>query len=489
MATPKGNATAYQALKPVTYTIGDMFMKDVDEWVKQGQYEKAAKAKTAAENSARIDDWQKQFKIDPKEVEKNVTDAYVGFFNYTTDAINKSMERARSAQTDYERNKEYANASKLKQDYLLMTTVFGGTNLMKNSDQLNEKIAGDGVFEGDAKKAIYQSLQSGMLKFEADENENHAFYFYGSGNKDEPAKKYSIGELSGILNTDAETNYLNANKWNGGNTVDKRIKDEAAKLFTKVTKGDGNQTISEMKFDRDQAYKEFDSKYEFNANTALIDRPLYQYGWRTLGKKAIETEEDFKKVREAYIDDMSRAVPYEYSNVKEKTDEQYNLDLAKDRESIKASRRTGRGGSGNSAPKPPSITVTPNASITIQRSDGTVDYSNGTLLNLKNKEYIAAYKVPNSKGGGFHTEYFIVGKDENGRMATQKPTSRADAFARIQGYGYDPLTFDESVNRGTPVVRTNLKKGNKLGKIKYDEAYKPDAEEGLFEKYLMNGGN
>lgn len=486
MATPKGNATAYQALKPVAYTIGDMFMKDVDEWVKQGQYEKAAKAKAAAENNARIDDWQKQFKIDPKEVEKNVTDASVGFFNYTTDSINKSMERARSAQTDYERNKEYATASKLKQDYLLMTTVFGGTNLMKNSDQLNEKVAGDGVFEGDNKKAIYQSLQSGRLKFEADENGNHAFYFYGSGNKDEPAKKYSIGELSGILNTDAETNYLNANKWNGGNTVDKRIKDEATKLFTKVTKGTGNQTISEMKFDREQAYKEFDSKYEFNANTALIDRPLYQYGWRTLGKKAIETEDDFKKVREAYVDDMSRAVPYEYSNVKEKTDEQYNLDIAKDRESIKASRRTGRGG-GNSAPKPPSVVVVPGASITIQRDKGTAQYNNGTLLNLKNKEAIVAYKVQNAKKDGFHTEYFIVGRDDKGRMATQKPTSRADAFSKIMSYGVDPITFDKNVANGKPVEITNYSTNNKLGTIKYDGAYKQDSDtEGLLEQ-LYNG--
>lgn len=476
MATPKGNATAYQALKPVAYTIGDMFMKDVDEWVKQGQYEKAAKAKAAAEKNARVDDWQKQFALKPQEVEKNITDATVKFMNYTQNEITNEMNKARAAETSYEQMAAYNRAQQLQQKFLTTTAIFGGNNLMKAAAELEAKAAAGAVFDGDPKKQMLLSLQQGSLRFEIEDNEPVLYFYSGDGDQttDQKPLKASMGEVAKVMTAEGETNMLQRNKWNNNFSIDDRIKADAEKLYSKITKGDGNRTISEKKFDKEQAYKDFDAQYEFNAIPSRMEIGIKQFGYQTLGNRYIETPEDYKIVREAYIEKMKQAVPYEYSDVKEKTDEQYNLDLAKDRESIKASRRTGRGGGGNSAPKPPSITVTPNATITIQRSDGTVDYSNGTLLNLKNKEYIVAYKVPNSKGGGFHTEYFIVGKDEKGRMATEEPTSREDAFARIQGYGYDPLTFDKSVNRGTPVVRTNLRKGNKLGKIKYDGAYKQD---------------
>ena len=490
MATPKGNATAYQALKPVTYTIGDMFMKDVDEWVKQGQYEKAAKAKAAAEKNARVDDWQKQFALKPQEVEKNITDAIVKFMNYTQNEITNEMNKARAAETSYEQMAAYNRAQQLQQKFLTATAIFGGNNLMKASAELEAKAAAGAVFDGDPKKQMLLSLTQGSLRFEIEDNEPVLYFYSGDGNQttDQKPLKASMGEVAKVMTAEGETNMLQRNKWNNNFSIDDRIKADAEKLYSKITTGDGNRTISEKKFDEEQAYKDFDAQYEFNAIPSRMEIGIKQFGYQILGNRYIETPEDYKIVREAYIEKMKQAIPYEYSNVKEKTDEEYNLDIAQKKESINASRRSGRGGGdGNSTPKPPSVVVVPGASVTIQRDKGTAQYNNGTLLNLKNKEAVVAYKVQNKKKDGFHTEYFIVGRDDKGRMATQKPTSKADAFSKIMSYGVDPITFDNNVANGKPVEITNYSTNNKLGTIKYDRAYKQGSDaEDLLEQ-LMNG--
>ena len=130
----------------------------------------------------------------------------------------------------------------------------------------------------------------------------------------------------------------------------------------------------------------------------------------------------------------------------------------------------------------PPVTATPTVSIyqdgvvTRKVNNGSAEYNNGTVINMKNREYIVGYNVPNKSGKGFHQEYFIVGKDERGRMATDKPTTKADAFSRIQGYGYNPKDFEDRV-KASPVTKiSNYQPKNKLGTIKYDESFKPESQ-------------
>ena len=83
----KGNYTALQQLKPTEIKVGEFYNKWVDDYIKRGEAERAAKAKLLADQKKEIGERFNAMKLDPYATLANFSDFAQNSFVETVDFV------------------------------------------------------------------------------------------------------------------------------------------------------------------------------------------------------------------------------------------------------------------------------------------------------------------------------------------------------------------------------------------------------------------
>lgn len=454
MSLPKGNFVALQPLKPVEYTYGDIVLKRVDDWIKQGQYERAAKAKADLENNKFIEDTIKDIAPKPTEVMATMNDVSSRYFADTVDEIDKYKNLALQAGTEYERSKYLTEAKRKSNEYLQFQQIFGGKQALESYQKMKETINSGDYFEGDERVNIFKSLENGMFTTAKDEYGNTLFYPASYGEKNEKAKGYSAGELSIVLTSEPEKNFYSK--------YTQDLVNLSQKVTTETTNDNGYVSVYEKKFDPVDAKKYLITALGYNPDESLesqfdkntIPKGLNQFFWNQQ-RKNIQTNEDFQKAIDMSLDIMKTTADEKTTKTVKKTAAEIEADRLRNiklRQDIANNNKPKSSGSGSSSSD--NKVAISNVDGGIMRIDGKGKgqlYNNGTLINLNNKEYIAGFKVKNKDGKGYHSQYAILGRDEQGRFGFKELATRGDVAIRLRGYNYDPAYVDNIIRNGSEV--------------------------------------
>jgi hypothetical protein len=356
---------------------------------------------------------------------------------------------------------ERAEANRIAQakadNLILISQHLSDPNFIK---QYNEKLATDPatVFEGDDTLHFINAIAGGDIKLKFDENGNILVAYPDQNQKpDDPVEWKDFADLAARLGQGFEKDKTAE--------IEDLAKQQASNLYSKFEENKtGNVKISGTKFLKDEASASFENTFGgYDINNK--DSNLRQFSYSVLGKKFINSQEDYDKVKQAWVDKLESYTPKESSYIVEKSPaELRNLEL-RNRALEKEINK----------PDPQPASASSKVSVTqaggIVQIDGAGKgrlLEGGTLFNLNNKEYIAGYKVKNSNNNGYHTEYSVLGRDEQGRLSFKEKTTRGDVAIRLSGYKIDPIMVENVILSGAPakinpwkaVTSKNLKSFN-----------------------------
>lgn len=464
---PKGNSIALQALRPSEFKVADFIDDKITNYIKDGRAAEAARIKRLQDEGKQLMDINKDIKIDAintipiLQKQANVL---------VKDAMDAKAYAGRIAESYNIPKSERAEANRIAQakadNVVLLSKHLSDPNFVKN---FNEKLTTDPatIWEGDDTLQFMNATAGADVKFDTDKNGNILVYYPDQNQKpDEVVKPRDFSDLVMRLGQGFKKDL--------SNDIEDIAKQQASNLYSKYeTNKSGNVKISGTKFLKDEASSAFESTfggYDLNNKNPYLE----QFAYSVLGKKPITNQEDYDKVKQAYVSKLKGYTPKESSYIVEKSAaELRNLELRNKNLERDLNR-------------PDSTAATPQSKVSVTQAGGIIqiDGNNkgrliegGTLFNLNNKEYIAGYKVPNSNNKGFHTEYAILGRDEQGRMAFKEKTTRGDVAVRLAGYKIDPIMVENAVLSTAPakinpwksVTSKNIKSFNQARETTSDD--------------------
>lgn len=488
MATPKGNFVAYTPLKPTEMKVGELYGKWVDDYIKRGDAERAAKAKLLAEEKKAMGERFDKMKIDPFATISNLQDMGGDMFRKTADYVGRMRMMA---EKDFENRHIYLNrAEKAMNDYRGIATAFGNKDFIDKANAKAQAIANHDVFLDTDDNDQLIAISAGMVSYNLDETTGE-IYFNLPKNRystdEDKAVRLSVGEVLHKYSAPDEINMLYSNKSNGQNGfLDKEIPNVAKVMQDEwsVNK-DGNKEESWAGFAKNRANVWFDTTFGgYNANN--IDPRLRQYS-KTLFKKNIESEEDYNMVKNSLIERIGAYVPQEdkldtkYTQTQLEGQQLQNKKLKLDiseKEWERAngypskrgagSRSGGSNGGSNSGGAMPMI-MNGNSVVQVRDANGKVKGTQVANLNsislpkLKgmptsdNSFGLASFI--NKKGQQVDT-WYIGAPSKTGEMVYSK-ISEKDFTGYINKLGYNPIVVKQaltstkrSFNRYSSVVNS-----------------------------------
>lgn len=458
MATPKGNAIAYQALKYTEpFKASDFTDKMIDQFVADKKAADAAKLKSAEDQGKNIYDAVKGIKIDPIQTVGFAQDNANKMFHEAFDAVAEAQRVANDINIPIEEKQRIKDIALKKEAGYKEITTFLGTK--EQLDLFNEKLSSIGngeIFEGDSGLEIMNAIKNQAAWIGYDEKGNPIMKYVrpGSAPSDDPVTLSLTQAKTAMLNN-FEKDLLHRK-----DGLYDQMKSEATTMSKDITDGiGGNRTTTTFEFNRADGEANFNRRFgDFDLNNT--DRFLYQFAYKVLKGRGIETKEDYEKVKTSYIDKLDEYVKYEKSTV----DKYMPVDIeGKNLENKKKIKELNK----PEEIKLPKVTISANTSgiprIIKASSDGRTQdgdaevYIGGININIDKKEPVLAYKTPNKNGKGYHVEVAVIGKDEDGRAAFKTITTKSDIAIRLAGYGLDYNQFEKEVMKTAPVVKKKVK--------------------------------
>lgn len=464
MALPKGNYVAYQPLKPVELKIGDFIDTTINNYIKDGRVAEAARLKQMQEEGAVVMDMYKGIKIDPLKTIPMWQGEANKVYQETITKLGESGRIISNYNIPKEiRLKALSDAQKLSANVVALNNLIGSKEFLSGFQKRVETDATT-IWKGDKGTQLMSGIAQGNIKFSIDPENMTPLIAYPrqDSNEVDPQWEDAAGAITSLMSS-PESDL--------SDEMETLAKQQAAGAYEKIKLNkNGNLTTEENKFLTEGVEKGFENTFgSFDINNP--NPMLKQFSDKILNGKSIATEDDYKKVKQGWVESVKKYAPKEYSSVVEKS----ALELANQEWDLKNKKKNfyKQDNPTQSDSKPPSYSFVEGGTITRKAElGGSIDYNNATVINLKNKEHIVGLKVPNSNGTGTHHEYFITGKDKNGRMAIDQPAKAADVFSRLQGYGVNPIVFKAKIDSSPITKRSNYNKSNDLGEIKYDEVYR-----------------
>lgn len=469
MATiPKGNSIALQALRPTEMKVADFIDDKITNYIKDGRAAEAARIKRLQEEGKQLMDINKDIKVDAINTIPNLQNEANKLVKEAMDEKAYAGRIANNYNLSYAERAEANRKAQAKADnVLLLSKHLSDPNFIKS---YNEKLSTDPstIFEGDDTLQFINALKNAEIKMKFDKNGNPLVAYPNQNQKpDEPVEWKDFSDLAMRLGQGFQKDL--------SKDIETFAKNQASNMYAKFEENKtGNIKISGTKFLKDEANKSFDATFGgFDVNSK--DPYLRQFSYEVLGKKFINSQEDYDKVKEAWVNKLESYTPKQSSYIVEKSAaELRNLEL-RNRALEKDINRP------NNNPTTPQSKVSITQAGSIMQIDGKGKgrlVEGGTLFNLNNKEYIAGYKVKNSNNKGFHTEYAIVGRDEQGRLAFKEKTTRGDIAVRLAGYNIDPIMVENAILSGTTssngqwrnVTSKNLKSFNQARTTEEDNS-------------------
>lgn len=474
----KGNYASLQYLKPTEIKNGELYSSWVDGYIKRGDAERAMALKRAQEEGKSLEDLMKDVKVEhattitPWQNERN------RLASDGIDLVGNARMMATNMNIPIEQRRAYADKARNYANQIAeLDTLIKDPKLIEQYAN-NVKTTSEGkAFKGDPRLGLYMSVEAGLAKFRT--NKDGMLEVGYIENTQDPDKKEKWELLSEV-----KQKYMTPIEESTVESYNKYLVDLAQKVTTETTTSNGYVRTYNKAFDAKDAKTLLmtsfgldpskEAKDNFNVNN--IPRQL-NHRFYDKNTRPIQSAADLEEAINDSVLTMKTAADEKTSREVLKTADDITLDklqIANARKNLYKQDAP----SGGSAP---TVSIVTSGTVTRKYTDpkvgeSTVDYSNGVVINLKNKEFIAGYKVPNSNGKGYHNEYFIIGNDEKGRQTIESGAKTAEVFSKFQGYGIDPLVIDRSVSASEPIKKQNIKKGNKVGAVKYYQSYRPATE-------------
>lgn len=445
MALPKGNYIALQALRPVELKIGDFIDTTINNYIKDGRAAEAAKLKRMQDEGKVIMDMYKEVKIDPLKTipmwQEEANKVYMA-------TINNLGEQGRIVSDlnipKEQRYKALGDAKKLAANMVALNNLIGSKEFI---DGYKKRIETDPstIWTGDKGTQLISGIAQGNFKIAVDEGNMVPLVSIPSQDSND-VKPQWIDATEAIM-TLMQTPELDRSK-----DLDVLAKQQAVGAYEKVKSNTtGNVTTESNKFLPEEARKSFKINFgDFDINNKDVN--LKQFAYQVLNGRSISSKEDYDKVEQAWVDKVEGYVPKQSSYVVEKSAqelENQRLEGLLKRKSLNTPTSSAATPQSKVSIIAPDVSRGINNEITqIDKKGSGRNVENATLINLNEKEYVAGYKVKNSNGKGFHTEYAILGRDEQGRFNYNEITKRGDVNIRLAGYGIDPLAVEKIILSG-----------------------------------------
>lgn len=464
---PKGNYLALQALRPSEFKVADFIDDKITNYIKEGRAAEAARIKRLQDEGKQLMDINKDIKIDALSTISALQPVVNPLNKEAMDAKAYAGRIANNYNIPYAERAQANRIAQAKADNLVLL----GKHLSDPAfiKSYNEKLATDPatVFEGDDTLQFLNSLKNGQIKMKFDENGN-PLVAYPNQNQtpDEPVAWRDFSDLAMRLGQGFKKDL--------SNDIEDLAKQQASNMYAKFEENKtGNVKIGGTKFLRDEANTSFDATFGgYDINNK--DPYLEQFSYQVLGKKFIQNEEDYKKVKDAWVNKLESYTPKESTYIVEKSAqelENQRLEGLLKRKSLNAPDSTAATPQSKVSIIAPDISRGLNNEITqIDKNGSGRNVQNATLINLNEKEYVAGYKVKNSNGKGFHTEYAILGRDEQGRFNYNEITKRGDVNIRLAGYGIDPLAVEKIILSGPEAKQGKWGKTSSMNLKSFNQA-------------------
>ena len=200
MATPQGNFTAYQQLKPTELKVGDIYNKAIDELIKNNQAQQAAALKQKMQQNQSLDklifDIGDSFKGGIKTTSALSTFAS-DYVKQTADRYGELMNNAFSTTDTAEKQRYLQEASRLKNGYEALKSSLQSMDYDNVANQDSKNLAEGKVWAGDNSIYIRQLFSNGLLKPTRGEDGN--FYVAvpkgANAKPDDPAEMVPITDF------------------------------------------------------------------------------------------------------------------------------------------------------------------------------------------------------------------------------------------------------------------------------------------------------
>ena len=199
MATPQGNFTAYQQLKPTELKVGDIYNKAIDELIKNNQAQQAAALKQKMQQNQSLD----KLMLDIGDSFKGIktTSAMSAFAsNYTKqvgDTYGDLSYRASITTDPAEKQRYLQEALRLKNEYTALKSSLESVDYDNVAIQDNKNLAEGKAWAGDDKLYVRQLYNNGLLKPTRGEDGN--FYVAvpkgANAKPDDPAEMVPVSDF------------------------------------------------------------------------------------------------------------------------------------------------------------------------------------------------------------------------------------------------------------------------------------------------------
>lgn len=313
MATPQGNFTAYQQLKPTELKVGDIYNKAIDELIKNNQAQQAAALKQKMQQNQSLD--KLIYDIgDTINGEIKTTSALTNFASdytkQTGDRYGELMYNASLTSDPAEKQRYLQEALRLKNQYNAIKSSLQSVDYDNIANQDNQNLAKGQVWAGDDKIHTRTLFASGALKPTRGEDGN--FYVAvpkgANAKPNDPAEMVPITEFfsryyGNALEVDISKNFLDDVAKDGMRARDSKLyetrKDRSGQLHSV-------RALSDK--DRNGILDKYFNMEEDKFDVKKVPRDIYQLFYNKYGRY-MENYNDYFKTRGIVDEYMKTAVP------------------------------------------------------------------------------------------------------------------------------------------------------------------------------------
>lgn len=442
----KGNSIALQALRPSEFKVADFIDDKITNYIKDGRAAEAARIKRLQDEGKQLMDINKDIKVDAistipiLQKQANVL---------TQQAMEAKAYAGRIANNYNIPYAERAEANRIAQakadNVVLLSKHLSDPNFVKN---FNQKLTTDPatIWEGDDTLQFMNATAGADVKFDTDKNGNILVYYPDQNQKpDETVKPRDFSDLVMRLGQGFKKDL--------SNDIEDIAKQQASNLYSKFeTNKSGNVKISGTKFLKDEASSAFESTfggYDLNNKNPYLE----QFAYSVLGKKPITSQEDYDKVKQAYVSKLEGYTPKESSYIVDKSAAELE-NLALRNANLRKDLTTPRGSQSQQEIVQP-LYSNGESIVQVRDSSGRVK---GTQTWAVNSVSLPKLKGKPATDNSFGLSTFVDSKGvtrkrylmgapaENGRMV-YSPIEEKELKEYVSKLGYNPIEVKRDLDR------------------------------------------
>lgn len=302
MATPQGNFTAYQQLKPTELKVGDIYNKAIDELIKNNQAQQAAALKQKMQQNQSLDkliyDIADSFKGGIKTTSAMASFAS-DYTKQTGDRYGQLMYNASLTTDPAEKQRYLQEALRLKNQYEAIKSSLQSVDYDNIANNDNKNLTDGKVWAGDDKIYVRTLFGNGALKPTIGEDGNYYVAVPKGANAkpDDPAEMVPINDFFSRyygkgLEVDITQNFLDDVMKDGF-----KARDSKKYEFRKNRNGQSHYERVLSEEDRNGVLNKYFNMGEKDFDVSKVNRGIYQLFYNKYGEY-MATFDDYLKARD-----------------------------------------------------------------------------------------------------------------------------------------------------------------------------------------------